>query len=183
MEKMLRNLLEQKKYKYQLFYRVKSIPRLKEKIIRKKKLKKVYKNLSNIEDLAGIRIVFYLESEKEKFLNDLMKEMPNIISTEEFEKENGYRAKHIVIKLDNERSKLSEYKRFKNLKCEIQLLSIFNHVWAELEHDWLYKNIHGLKIKNPGRYEILKNQMESIFKNYVKKLTSRFESISKQIRD
>jgi len=182
MEKMLRDLLDQKKYKYQIFYRVKSIDKLKEKIIRKKKVKKVYRNLSDIEDLAGIRIVFYLESEKEKFVDDLQKEMPNIVSIEEFEKSNGYHAKHIIIKLDNKRSKLSEYKKFKGLRCEIQLLSIFNHVWAELEHDWLYKNIHGLKTKNPGRYEILQKQMQDIFKNYVKKLTSRFESIAKQIQ-
>lgn len=157
--------------------------RLKEKIIRKKKEKKTYRNLSDIGDLAGIGIVFYLESEKEKFINDLQKEMPDIVSIEEFKKNNGYRAKHVIIKLGVKRLELSEYKKFKGLKCEIQLLSIFNHVWAELEHDWLYKNMHGLKIKNPGRYEILKLQMESIFKNYVKKLTSRFESIAKQIRN
>lgn len=137
----------------------------------------------NSGDLAGVRIVFYLESEKEKFLNDLQEEIPTIVSIEDFEKTNGYRAKHVVIKLGPKRLELSEYKKFRELRCEIQLLSIFNHVWAELEHDWLYKNMHGLKIKNPGRYEVFKTQMENIFKNYIKKLTSRFESIAKQIRD
>jgi len=183
MEKMIRELLDEKKYKYQIYHRVKSIIRLKEKIIRKRKEKKIYKNLSDIGDLAGVRIVFYLESEKEKFMNDLQKEIPDIVSIEDFEKTNGYRAKHVVIKLGAKRLELSEYKKFKGLRCEIQLLSIFNHVWAELEHDWLYKNMHGLKIKNPGRYEVFKTQMENIFKNYVKKLTSKFESIARQIRD
>lgn len=183
MDKLLRNLLDQKKYKYQIYYRVKSIDRLKDKIIRKKRVNKIYKNLSEIGDLAGVRIVFYLESEKEKFVNDLRKEIPNIISVEELEKNNGYHAKHIIITLDHKRLKLSEYKKFRNLRCEIQLLSIFNHVWAELEHDWLYKNMHGLKDKNPGRYEILKRQMKNIFKNYVKKLTSKFEGIAKQIKN
>ena len=101
---------------------------------------------------------------------------------EEFKKTNGYRAKHIVVRLGAKRLELSEYKKFRGLRCEIQLLSIFNHVWAELEHDWLYKNIHGLKIKNPGRYEILRTQMEDVFKNYVKKLSSKFESIARQIK-
>lgn len=86
MDKMLRDLLIEKKYKYQIYYRVKSIPRLKEKILRKKKGKKLYKNLADIGDLAGVRIVFYLESEKDKFLEDLRKELPNVISIEEFEK-------------------------------------------------------------------------------------------------
>jgi ppGpp synthetase/RelA/SpoT-type nucleotidyltranferase len=179
----MRNLLEEKKYKYQIYYRTKNIDRLREKIRRKRRSKKIYKNLSDINDLAGIRIVFYLESEKEKFINDLEKELPSIVSVEEFEKNNGYHAKHLVIKMDRKRLQLSEYKRFKGLRCEIQLTSIFNHVWAELEHDWLYKNMHGLKNKNPGRYEILKKQMKNIFKNYVKKLTSKFESIAKQIQN
>jgi len=180
--KLIENLLIEKKYKYQLFYRIKSTDRLKEKIKRKSKEKKIYKRLSDINDLAGIRIVFYLESEKEKFIEDLQKGLLNIVSTEEFKKNNGYRAKHIIVKMDQKRLQLSEYKKFKGLKCEIQLLSIFNHVWAELEHDWLYKNMHNLKNKNPGRYEIIKKQMKNIFKNYVKKLTSKFESIAKQIQ-
>lgn len=181
-DKMLRDLLDENKYKYQIYHRVKSIDRLREKIIRKKREKKLYKNLSDIGDLAGIRIVFYLESEKEKFINDLQKEIPNIVSIEEFKKTNGYRAKHVIVRLGAKRLELSEYKKFRGLRCEIQLLSIFNHVWAELEHDWLYKNMHNLKTKNPGRYKILQKQMEGIFKNYVKKLTSKFESIAKQIK-
>jgi len=181
-DKMVRDLLDEKKYKYQLYHRTKSVTRLKEKITRKKREKNIYKNLSDIGDLAGVRIVFYLDSEKEKFINDLQKEIPNIVSIEEFKKTNGYRAKHIVVRLGAKRLELSEYKKFRGLRCEIQLLSIFNHVWAELEHDWLYKNIHGLKIKNPGRYEILRTQMEDVFKNYVKKLSSKFESIARQIK-
>ena len=182
MEKMLRDLLDEKKYKYQIFHRVKSIDKLKEKIARKIKENKItYKNIFDINDLAGVRIVFYLESEKEKFMKDLEKEIPSIVSIEKFEKNNGYNAKHVVVRLDHKRLELSEYKKFKSLRCEIQLLSIFNHVWAELEHDWLYKNMHGLKTKNPGRYEILQKQMEGIFRNYVKKLTSKFEGIAEQI--
>ena len=42
MDKLLRDLLEQKKYKFQIYYRVKSVDRLREKIIRKKKIGKLY---------------------------------------------------------------------------------------------------------------------------------------------
>jgi len=109
---MIRDLLDEKKYKYQIFHRVKSVVRLKEKIVRKKKERKIYKNLLDIGDLAGIRIVFYLESEKEKFIIDLQKEIPNIVSIEEFEKTNGYRAKHVIVKLGAKRLELSEYKKY-----------------------------------------------------------------------
>lgn len=170
---ILCNFLQRKKYKYQIYYRVKSIARLKEKILRKRKLKKIYRKLSDIDDLSGIRIIFYLESEKEKFAKDFKKIMPNIINVEELEKSNGYKSTHMVIVSDN--------KKFKNFRCEIQLVSLFNHAWAELEHDWLYKDAYGLKSKNPEQYITLKKQMQTIFKHYVRKLTSKLEKVAKQL--
>ena len=179
--KMLTNLLDQKGYKYQIYSRVKNISSLKEKIKRKKVNKKKYKDLSEINDLAGVRIIFYLESEKEKFIEDLKTEMPSILNIENLEKINGYKAKHIIITLYDKRLELSEYKKFENLKCELQLVSIFNHAWAELEHDWLYKDTCKLKNRNPEIHKILKRQMELIFKNYVRKLTSKLEKVAKQV--
>ena len=179
--KLLVKILDQKKYKYQIYYRIKNFTKLEEKLIRKKKNKKIYKKLSDIEDLAGIRIVFYLESEKEKFAKDLKREINSIVNVEELEKIGGYKAKHLIMILDNNRLKLSEYKSFKNFKCEIQLVSIFNHAWAELEHDWLYKDFHKFKNRDPEKYINTKKQMETIFKNYVRKLTSRLEKVAKQM--
>jgi len=49
-------------------------------------------------------------------------------------------------------------------------------------HSWIYKDIRGFRNKKLGRYEIIKEQTENIFKKYIIKLTSRFESIAKQIR-
>lgn len=177
--KLLINILEQKKYKYQIYYRVKNSDRFKEKIIKKRKRRKIYENLPDVEDLAGVRIIFYLESEKEKFIKDLKNEIPNIVRIKEVEKKSGYKAKHIIMTLDKKRLELSEYKKFENLKCEVQLVSIFNHAWAELEHDWLYKNAHKFKNENRAKYKNAKKQMENIFKNYVRKLNSRFEKVAK----
>ena len=171
-QKLLLTLLKKKKYKYQIYHRVKSLYSLKEKVNRKKNCGKTYKNLSDIKDLAGVRIIFYLESEKKKFIKDL-EEMPHLTDIEELEKNNGYRAQHALIALDDG--------KFRGLKCEIQLVSIFNHAWAELEHDWLYKDRYNLKIKNPEMYEILKSQMEIIFKSYVRKLNSKLEKVAKQV--
>jgi ppGpp synthetase/RelA/SpoT-type nucleotidyltranferase len=107
MNKLISNLLAQKKYKYQIYSRVKNLASLKAKMKRKGKGK--YKTLSDIKDLAGIRVVFYLESEKEKFLQDLKREGPNIINIEDLEKINGYCAKHAVITLDEKRLELTSF--------------------------------------------------------------------------
>ena len=41
--------------------------------------------------------------------------------------------------------------------------------------------MHNFKIKNPEKFVLFKKQMEKIFKNYVRKLTSKFEKVAKQI--
>ena len=181
-EKFLVGVLKERKYQFQIYYRIKSLERLEEKITRKKKQKKLFRTISEIEDLAGIRIVFYLESDKEKFIKDLESKML-ICCIEDLEKQNGYRAKHVIVTFDKKRLNLQKYKKFKNLKCEVQLVSIFSHAWSELEHDWLYKDVYGIKSKNPEKYKIAKKQMESIFKNYVRKLTMKFEKVAKQLRE
>lgn len=51
----------------------------------------------------------------------------------------GYRSLHYVLTLKGNRSKLTEYKKFKNIKVEIQIRTILQHSWAEIEHDIGYK--------------------------------------------
>ena len=145
---------------------MKNLERLEEKIRRKKKHRKIYNQIGDIEDLAGIRVIFYLESDKEKFLKDLKKETYKLTGLKKIKKKSGYHARHVIICMGDNLAKTKEYKKFKNLKCEVQLVSIFDHAFAELEHDWVYKDLHGLKNKNPKGYRTIKKIMENIFKNY-----------------
>lgn len=121
--------------------REKSLEKLKEKIDRKaKKEGKIYKNLEDVEDLAGVRVVFYLESDKDKFISYLIDEFNISYSNiDQKNKKNGYRATHIIFELDEKRKKLSEYSKYAELKCEIQVTSSLFHVWSEIEHDTIYK--------------------------------------------
>ena len=59
--------------------RAKEIQKLSEKISRKKADGKQYKKLSDVEDLAGVRLVFYLESDKKQFLNIFYNEFKDSI--------------------------------------------------------------------------------------------------------
>jgi len=49
-----------KDFKFQIFHRAKDENRLAVKIDRKRREGKEYKRLEDIEDLAGVRVVFYL---------------------------------------------------------------------------------------------------------------------------
>jgi putative GTP pyrophosphokinase len=102
--------------------------------------------LSDITDLAGIRIITYY--------SDQVDNVAKIIEREfEVDKENtidkrkimdpdkfGYISLHYIIKLNDARKQLPEYERFKELKAEIQIRTILQHAWADIEHDLGYKS-------------------------------------------
>ncbi|KAB8155390.1 (p)ppGpp synthetase [Kordia sp. TARA_039_SRF] len=128
-------------YPHQITSRIKQKEKLDEKIDRKKDK---YQKLFDITDLVGIRIITYLESEvddiakiiESEFLIDNINSIDKrILEIDRF----GYRSLHYVIEFDSSRCELSEYKRYKSLKAEIQIRSILQHAWAEIEHDIGYK--------------------------------------------
>ena len=52
----------------------------------------------------------------------------------------GYLSYHIICSINDERAQLREYKNYKDLKFEIQVRTILQHAWAEIEHDIGYKS-------------------------------------------
>lgn len=56
----------------------------------------------------------------------------------------GYLSLHYIVSLSEERTNLTEYKEFQNIKFEIQIRSMLQHTWAEIEHDLGYKSSVGL---------------------------------------
>jgi putative GTP pyrophosphokinase len=52
----------------------------------------------------------------------------------------GYQSVHFIVKLSETRINLPEYKQYKNLMCEIQVRTVMQHAWAEIEHDIQYKS-------------------------------------------
>lgn len=179
--KLIEALLIQGGYKYQLHSRVKDLTRLEEKIKRKHLLGKSYKKLSDIEDLVGLRIIFYTERDKVKFINDIKKEITGLFRFEEKAKGNGYSAVHIIASFGKKRLALAEYKQFAGLKCEIQITSAIHHAWAEVEHDIIYKDINGLENISPEKYRHAKIRLSEILEKYIKKASAEFEEVIKEI--
>lgn len=128
-------------------HRGKRMQNLREKILRKQSTGKPYHALSEIPDLAGVRVTVFFKDDLDRLAKVIEKEfqvhtkenvdITNMIA--EKPKEFGYQSKHRVISLNTKRSGLEEYKRFKGLKCEIQIRTVLQHAWAEIEHDIGYK--------------------------------------------
>ena len=108
--------------------------------------KQSYSELEDITDLAGARVITHLSDDvdvvatmvESEFKVDKINSIDKraALDPDRF----GYLSLHYVVSLKREREKLQEYSAFKGLKIEIQIRSILQHTWAEIEHDIGYKS-------------------------------------------
>ncbi|GAA4279310.1 GTP pyrophosphokinase [Aquimarina mytili] len=138
---LLNSLINDHIKPHQIQFRVKDKNSLGKKLIRKNFK---YSSIKEITDIIGFRIVTYFEDDIE-FIEKIITSEFEIDIKNSIDKRNlevdkfGYRSVHFIASLSKERLKLTEYKKYKNLKFEIQIRSILQHSWAEIEHDIGYK--------------------------------------------
>ncbi|MEZ9327333.1 GTP pyrophosphokinase family protein [Vibrio cyclitrophicus] len=122
--------------------------RVKDRLSLKKKIDKKgkYKKLSDITDIVGIRIISNYSDEVDKIAK-LIEEEFAIDESNSIDKRKaldpdrfGYLSLHYVAKLNEVRIGLREYSSFTDINFEIQIRSILQHTWAEIEHDIGYKS-------------------------------------------
>lgn len=126
---------------HQITCRVKEIGSLVDKIERKEEK---YKELKQITDLVGLRIITYFDDDVDKIAtlieNEFEIDMDNSVDKRIIEADKfGYSSLHYVVSLTKDRLKFIETEMYRDLKAEIQIRSILQHAWAEIEHDIGYK--------------------------------------------
>lgn len=100
---------------------------------------------SEITDISGLRIITYYQKDVDKISELIFKEFEidkeNSIDKSKILKSNefGYQSVHYVVKLLSNRSNLTEWSSFKNLKAEIQIRTVLQHAWASISHELQYK--------------------------------------------
>lgn len=116
-----------------------------ESFIEKAKRKPYQDPKSQITDICGIRIITYIESDIPK-ISALIKQSFEISENHSLDKSSqlgadriGYRSVHFVCDLGSKRTQLPEYKIYSGLQFEIQVRTVLQHAWAEIEHDRNYK--------------------------------------------
>jgi putative GTP pyrophosphokinase len=182
MHNILVRLLDQLGVKYQISRRLKTVESIREKIGRKER-EKPYRRLADVEDVAGIRIVFLLESDKRRFLAALLHELTRErLSLEDHRKVSGYRATHVLAQLGRKRLSLQEYRRFAGLKCEIQLTSALYHAWSEIEHDILYKRNGHERGLPPATTESLERQLSGALRDHLERAGEMLEVAAARAR-
>lgn len=181
MSNLLYSLLQNGGYKFHLTHRVKDVEELRSKIRRRRD--RCYRVLGDVEDLAGVRVIFYLESEKEGFIRELRRELSGEIRREDHCKEEGYRATHLTVSFGEKRYRLSEYRKFRGLKCEIQMTSILYHAWSEIEHDIFYKEDRDKPSGRGKKLSELRERMSVLMNDHITRANAELEDIARQVRN
>lgn len=176
-ESILREVLEAKSLNYHsISSRAKEVPSYK----RKASEAKYIEPQQEIMDMAGVRVITYTQSDAGtvadivKGLFDIMTEH-SINKTEELGVDRvGYRAVHFVGTLGEARRNLPENQMFDDICFEIQVRTILEDVWAEFEHDRIYKSQGNLPLDIRRRVSILAGGLELFDRE--------FDSIAREIK-
>ena len=130
--------------------------------------------LSDITDLAGVRVITFFPRTQQQVDTAIEAEFDVIEISDKAEllvKEEkfGYASIHYLVRLKQNRVLLLEYNRFENLIAEIQVRTILQHAWAEIEHDIQYKSadtipaiIHRRFLALAGMLEIADREFQAV---------------------
>jgi len=121
--------------------------------------------LEQITDLAGIRVITYFPStlaEIDRMLTDEFQIVERsdkgaaLIEEDRF----GYQSIHYLVRFLPQRSRLPEYALFADAIAEIQVRTILQHAWAEIEHDIQYKSASVIPAEIRRRFMALAGMLE-----------------------
>lgn len=101
--------------------------------------------LREITDLAGVRVITYVP-QTIRDVEDVIRQEFNV--QERLDKDAallgsgqiGYKSIHFLVQIKEPRAQATEYSRYSSLVAEIQVRTILQHAWAEMEHDIQYKS-------------------------------------------
>ncbi|HLZ81586.1 MAG TPA: hypothetical protein VKP04_08140 [Ktedonobacteraceae bacterium] len=130
--------------------------------------------LDDIQDVVGLRIItptlktvgeidavllneFHIHERTDK--SDLLKE----------EERFGYQSVHYIVSLMGNRTILTEYRKYQGCVAEIQVRTVLQHAWAEVEHGIQYKSIETIPapyrrrfLALAGLFEIADRELNSL---------------------
>ncbi len=182
---LIEGLLIRDNIAYQaISYRVKSEESFRNKVNKKNK----YKDIKDITDVCGVRVITYY--------SDAVDKVAKIISEQfEVDEENtidkrkaldpdrfGYLSLHYIISLKDDRLRLPEYSIFKDFKVEVQIRSISQHAWAEIEHDLGYKTKKEIPREIRRDFSRLASLLELVDKEFIE-IRHKLDSYTNEVKE
>ncbi|MBF0273236.1 MAG: hypothetical protein HQL98_14395 [Magnetococcales bacterium] len=100
--------------------------------------KEPYATLNDVPDIAGIRIITYFEEEVQ-VISEIIRREFNVFASPEQPKSQtsdpnrfGYTSTNLQVGLLDNRLELIEYRRFRGFLVELQIRSVLQHAWLEI---------------------------------------------------
>lgn len=121
--------------------------------------------IGDITDLAAARVITFFLKDVQK-VDRLVGNEFNVLDRADksdlLVKEDrvGYQSIHYVVELRANRTNLPEYARYAGLRGEIQLRTVLQHAWAEIEHDIQYKSVETIPSEIRRRFTSLAGLLE-----------------------
>ncbi len=126
---------------------------------------KYFEPLKQITDMAGVRVITFFPRTVEEVDHVIraqfrILEVSNKADVLRQEERFGYQSVHYIATLSDQRLTLPEYGIFKGLVAEIQVRTILQHAWAEIEHDIQYKSVETIPASVRRRFMSLAGMLE-----------------------
>lgn len=125
-----------------------------------------YTGYESLTDVLGLRVICYFADEVDKVGEVIGREF-SIDAEQSVDKRAvhdpkafGYMPLHYIASITAARSAMSEYAKFKDTVFEIQIRSILQHAWAEIEHDLGYKVAEGIPKEHRRSFAMLSSLLE-----------------------
>ena len=143
--------------------------------------------LKQITDLAGVRVITYfpgtLANIDDLIFNEFVVTERSDKGTELIQRERfGYQSIHFLVQMKPERARLAEYERFANVIAEVQIRTVLQHAWAEIEHDIQYKSSTSIPSDIRRRFMALAGMLEIADREF-QAIQSADKALENQSRD
>jgi len=136
-------------------------------------------------DLAGCRIICLFHSQVEEIKKIIENEFQVIEITDKKTAKKfdqfGYLSLHMLIKIPKNRSEFIEFSGLEDFVCEVQIRTILQEAWAEIEHYLNYKTTKEEKNQEllrkifslAGMFEVADSTFEEIHKEFKRMIEQR----------
>ena len=139
---------------------------------------------SEIKDLSGVRLIFYTNTDVDRFLRSEL--IPDTIDVDWQEtrihhptddnEQQRYQAIHYTVSMSKEHMALPEYEQYEGMRCEIQIQTVLSHAWAETYHDMIYKARGNQGFGTRAR-QALDKRMKKIMDDYLRPAGYEFQKV------
>ena len=143
--------------------------------------------VNEITDVCGLRVITYTNKDVSRICeiieqNFSVDKKNSINKAEQMHtNEVGYLSIHYIVGLSPSRKRLPEYRPYANIRFEIQVRTLLQHAWAEIEHDRSYKFSGELPAELKRRFYLVAGSLELMDREF-DRLSEEIDIYAKEVQ-